>query len=442
VRRSVGFTRSNSTSTNRRAHLLSGVCAVAAIVVGVAASTTPVHAQSTASGKALGPAIPTPTIAPPTAPRRVAPTVKPAPRRAPAKKKVVRQTPKVTRKRVVATPKRASVSGIGQGASGPQVLAIQERLAELKYDISNPDGKFGNQTWHAVLAFQKVNNLSRTARVSTKMLELLESATDPTPMVPEGGADRIEIDLKRQYLALYRGGNLDRLVSISSGTGKPYCDYNPDTKKQECDVANTPPGSFRVQSRIAGYRESKLGLLYNPLYFNGGIAIHGSNSVPGYPASHGCVRIPNSTSEWFVTDIPDRIPVYVSDGTSAPKALSGTANPLPQPGGSTVPQASTTAVPTSTTTTTTPGIARVLTTQPGGTPAPPATTVPSTPTAPGTPTTTPSATTPTVLVTPPVGGSTSSTLPGATVATTTTAPVATTTTAATTTTQATIPIIR
>ncbi|MCB1026167.1 MAG: L,D-transpeptidase family protein, partial [Microthrixaceae bacterium] len=26
-------------------------------------------------------------------------------------------------------------------------------------------------------------------------------------------------------------------------------------------------------------------------YFNGGIALHGSPSVPSYPASHGCVRL-------------------------------------------------------------------------------------------------------------------------------------------------------
>ena len=36
---------------------------------------------------------------------------------------------------------------------------------------------------------------------------------------------------------------------------------------------------------------------YKPMYFYGGYAIHGNPSVPPYPASHGCVRVPN-----FVAD--------------------------------------------------------------------------------------------------------------------------------------------
>jgi lipoprotein-anchoring transpeptidase ErfK/SrfK len=429
-------------SNVKRASVASALMAVLAVLV--TSGAEPVEAQTSASGKALGPVLPPATAA-------TIPASKPASNATPPRSQV-RRTPKRTAARrpaakntrarstanVAKKSKRGSSTGagIGQGASGDQILALQQRLVELHYDISNPDGKFGNQTWHAVLAFQKANNLARTARVSTKMLELLETATEPTPAVPDGGADRIEVDLKRQYLSLYRDGKLARIVSISSGTGKPYCAIDPDTKKNECDVAKTPTGSYRVQSRIAGFRESKLGLLYNPLYFNGGFAIHGSNSVPGYPASHGCVRIPNSTSEWFVTDVPDRIPVYVFDGTFTPKPLSGTANPLPQTGGGTSTVAPTTAVPTTTTTTTTPGIARILTTAPAGG----ATTIAvptSGPVAAPTTVAGTAATIATVLITPPVGGST-------TIAVATTVPAVTTTTAVatTTTTSATIPIAR
>lgn len=404
----------------------------AAIVLALVATPSALG-QTSSSGQTLGPALP-PTTAKPA----IAPTVKPATRT------TARPKPRVTRRVVRTTTKprsssassssRSTSSGIGQGARGPQVLAIQQRLQELKYDISNPDGRFGNETWHAVLAFQKANNLSRTARVNTKMLELLEAGAEPAPVVPDGGADRIEVDLKRQVLTLYRDGALARIVSISSGTGKPYCELNPDTKKRECDVAKTPVGSFRVQSRIAGFRESKLGLLYNPLYFVGGFAIHGSNSVPGYPASHGCVRIPNKTSEWFVTDIPDKIAVYVFDGTTTPKPLAAGANPLPPAPGSAT--ASPTAAPT--TTTTTPGIARVLTTLPGQ-PTVASSVAPTTPvsTIAGSPTT--------VVVTPPLGGSTTTvatTTPTSTVPPTTVTPPTSLAPETTTTTQGTIPIQR
>lgn len=38
------------------------------------------------------------------------------------------------------------------------------------------------------------------------------------------------------------------------------------------------------------------------MYFRGGFAIHGYPSVPAYPASHGCVRIPM----WFAPGLYSR----------------------------------------------------------------------------------------------------------------------------------------
>ena len=64
----------------------------------------------------------------------------------------------------------------------------------------------------------------------------------------------------------------------------------------------------------SGWETGPLGDLYNPLYFNGGIAFHGAYSVPGYPASHGCVRIPMNAAEWFPTIVGNGWPVYVSGG--------------------------------------------------------------------------------------------------------------------------------
>ena len=59
----------------------------------------------------------------------------------------------------------------------------------------------------------------------------------------------------------------------------------------------TPVGRFAIGRKVPGYDPSPLGVLYKPMYFYGGYAIHGNPSVPPYPASHGCVRVPN-----FVAD--------------------------------------------------------------------------------------------------------------------------------------------
>ncbi|MDP8987655.1 MAG: L,D-transpeptidase family protein, partial [Actinomycetota bacterium] len=118
---------------------------------------------------------------------------------------------------------------------------------------------------------------------------------------------------------------------------------------------------------------SRLGKLYNPVYFTGsGIAIHGSTSVPTYPASHGCVRIPMHIAEYFPSLVQKGDAVYVLDGKKSvapapplpaapgpPPAdppttpdTTGQSAPTPPP-----PQAITlppTTLPSTTTTTTTP----------------------------------------------------------------------------------------
>jgi hypothetical protein len=139
-----------------------------------------------------------------------------------------------------------------------------------------------------------------------------------------------------------------RILSVSTGSGKRYC------VDGACATAVTPGGSFKAGRKIRGLRVSRLGKLYNPVYFNGGIAVHGSPSVPAGPASHGCVRIPMNSSLWFFDAIPSGTPVYVLGGKKAPVPFNEQA-----PGEETTtttappPDTTTTTAPPSTTTTTT-----------------------------------------------------------------------------------------
>ena len=83
---------------------------------------------------------------------------------------------------------------------------------------------------------------------------------------------------------------------MSSGSDERFC------SEGYCRYAVTPRGAYSVYRVASGWETGPLGDLYNPLYFNGGIAFHGAYSVPGYPASHGCVRIPMNAAEWFPDD--------------------------------------------------------------------------------------------------------------------------------------------
>ena len=57
-------------------------------------------------------------------------------------------------------------------------------------------------------------------------------------------------------------------------------------------------------------------LYYVVKYFTGGIAVHGSNHVPDYPASHGCVRVSVPAMDWIWASgiMPMNIPVWVHEG--------------------------------------------------------------------------------------------------------------------------------
>ena len=257
------------------------------------------------------------------------------------------------------TTTKAAPPGLGPGSKGPEVKALQEALAAQRYSVGSIDGVYAGMTTHAVMAFQKAHGMSRTGRATPDVIAKIKTAGTLGPMMPGGGANRVEVDLKRQILQLYKGGELVTVLSVSTGNNKRFC------VDGECATAVTPGGSFRVTRKISGIRVSRLGKLWNPVYFNGGIAIHGSPSVPAYPASHGCVRIPIPVSEWFHSQVPTGTPVYVLGGKRAPVPFNETA-----PGEA--PATTTTTAATGSTTTTS------TTTQPSSTTSAPASTTSST----------------------------------------------------------------
>jgi N-acetylmuramoyl-L-alanine amidase len=157
---------------------------------------------------------------------------------------------------------------LGADSRGPSVVALERRLAQLHYALRGVDGVYGQDTYEAVLAFQKVNGLPRTGRVEGWLWRRLARAGIPRA---HRGGDYIEIDKTRQVLFVVEGGRVAKVVHVSTGA-----------------TGNTPLGSWQVYRKVPGWDW----VLWYPLYFKGGFAIHGYPSVPAYPASHGCVRIP------------------------------------------------------------------------------------------------------------------------------------------------------
>ena len=190
--------------------------------------------------------------------------------------------------------------------SGERIFAAETRLAELGYWIVRVDCAADDSTRQALIAFQKTQGFKRTGILTDSLTAALRTASRPAARY--AGAAHVEIDITRQVLFLVGdGGAVERVLAVSTGNEKKYFDEG------KWQLAHTPRGVFAIERQIAGVRRAPLGNLYNPSYFHGGVAIHGSNSVPTYPASHGCVRIPRFADAEFSRMVRIGMKVYVYD---------------------------------------------------------------------------------------------------------------------------------
>jgi peptidoglycan hydrolase-like protein with peptidoglycan-binding domain len=201
----------------------------------------------------------------------------------------------------------AASPDISNKSAKPDILEAEKLLAGLGYWILKVDGKVDASTRHAITAFQKVEGRKRTGVLSSADMEALRNAATPQARHVTG-AVHVEIDITRQVLFLVDAeGMVTRILPVSSGNEKKYFDQG------KWQIAHTPRGEFRIVRKINGVREASLGSLYYPSYFYGGVAIHGSNSIPAFPASHGCVRIPRFADRLFFGMVSVGTEVFVYD---------------------------------------------------------------------------------------------------------------------------------
>ncbi|MDF1595638.1 MAG: L,D-transpeptidase family protein [Acidimicrobiia bacterium] len=193
---------------------------------------------------------------------------------------------------------------INPGDHGPWVAELQMKLNESGFRAGDPDGEFGRETLAAVYAFQKVHDLERDGVFRQDDWNLLDDPLTMPGDAPE--STRVEVDLDRQVLYLIEDDSVSLVLPISSANGKTYTHSSGSTVR-----AVTPEGAYAFYKKVDGWRISYLGGLYRPFYFSGGYAIHGSGSVPPYPASHGCIRVEMWDMDYLAAELELGMPVYV-----------------------------------------------------------------------------------------------------------------------------------
>jgi hypothetical protein len=290
---------------------------------------------------------------------------------------------------------------LAYGSASESVRDLQERLTELGFFVGPIDGQFGNLTKMAVWAFEKlVMNVPRDEATGVVTNEMWQQMQQPMRIDPrrwhskgETTENHTEVYLPEQVVVFFQDDKAVIISHMSSGTGEEWKEevtidvgeYGNENGTEpivrgEIGVSITPGGVYSYDRTIEGLRQSALGGMWDPAYFNYGIAIHGAMNVPLEPASHGCIRVPLSVGEEFHELIAIGDNVWVWDGVKEPEFYG---NPPPifnriDPDYSTTTTSTSTTVAPTTPTTQRPQ-ATVPVTQAPATPPPTQATTPPTP---------------------------------------------------------------
>ncbi|MGH3038764.1 MAG: L,D-transpeptidase family protein [Gaiellaceae bacterium] len=188
---------------------------------------------------------------------------------------------------------RFSVSypNLDPGDRGHAVAVFNDLLARQRYYTAR-SRFYGSATQRAVMAFRKVNGMRRTYDANQRIFRRLAARRGGLQLARPRAGRHVEVDLSRQVMVLAARGKPQHIFHVSTGA--------PATPSDR--------GKFRFYRRQAGY--NSLGMYYS-VYYNRGEAIHGYRSVPGYPASHGCVRNPIPNSRFIYDWVRLRMRIFV-----------------------------------------------------------------------------------------------------------------------------------
>jgi hypothetical protein len=163
------------------------------------------------------------------------------------------------------------------GQCGRVVRAFRRALNDLAM-VPSDNPCFDGKMQRAVLAYRKLNGLGRSAVATRSVVRKIFNREGAYKVRRPELGDHMEASLSKQVLVFAKGNRPYAIFPIASGA----------------PATPTILGTFSVYWKDPGY--NSLGMYYSS-YFIRGYAIHGYESVPNYPASHGCLRT-------FIADQP------------------------------------------------------------------------------------------------------------------------------------------
>jgi lipoprotein-anchoring transpeptidase ErfK/SrfK len=172
---------------------------------------------------------------------------------------------------------RVSFPALHAGQCDRVVKGFKKAMAKMGY-VAGGGGCFDGRTGREVLAYRKVNGMSRSERAGRGLVQDVFGGHGGYHVRYPKAGEHAEVPLAKQVLVLSKGSKPFAIYPVS--TGKPS--------------TPTVTGHYSFYRREPGYNSEGM---YYSFYWHNGYAVHGYAEVPNYAASHGCVRT-------FIADQP------------------------------------------------------------------------------------------------------------------------------------------
>jgi hypothetical protein len=172
---------------------------------------------------------------------------------------------------------RVSFPALHPGQCDRVVKGFKKAMGKIGY--ASGGGKcFDGRAGREVLAYRKVNGMSRTERAGKGLVKDVFGGRGGYKVRYPDAGEHAEVPLDKQVLVLTKGDKPFAIYPVS--TGKPS--------------TPTITGHYTFYRQEPGYNAEGM---YYSFYWHNGYAVHGYAEVPDYAASHGCVRT-------FIADQP------------------------------------------------------------------------------------------------------------------------------------------
>jgi lipoprotein-anchoring transpeptidase ErfK/SrfK len=198
-------------------------------------------------------------------------------------------------------------------------------LTKFGMPVGAVDGVWGSQTARGLCAFRIVvgatasrNGISSSTMTTLRNYNKKYSKLQSIPAATRSGKTTYMYANQTCQAMLYvKGGKYQKAIAISTGKGTTKDDTTPN---DTYTMGNTSrgwycsgqyPESCKKQTTGRFVTISNFGNMYNRRHVVNGVYVHGSTSVPTYPASAGCIRVSTKDSDWMYDNV-NSMPIIVA----------------------------------------------------------------------------------------------------------------------------------